>query len=248
MILGVCRRILGDDHAAEDAFQATFLVLVRRARMVPWRESLGGWLHGTARRVALRARRAAGVSRLIQQQSAGSRRPLADPDPSEAAAARGAAPRAGPGTPGSAGQAAGAAGVVRPGRQDARTGCPRAGLAERLPGQAAQRRPRAVTGATPAPWRGPGGQYGARSHGRPVGRAGRRSAAGGARRRLDGGDGPGERCGEGDVAGENDDGDGAGYDTARGGDRRRRRRVPRLGGAGRRAGPGAKPTSASRGE
>ncbi len=88
MILGVCRRILGDDHAAEDAFQATFLVLVRRARMVPWRESLGGWLHGTARRVALRARRAAGVSRLIQQQSAGSRRPLADPDPSEAAAAR----------------------------------------------------------------------------------------------------------------------------------------------------------------
>ena len=88
MVLGVCRRILGDAHAAEDAFQATFLVLVRRARAVPWRESLGGWLHGTARRVALRARRAAGVSRLIAAGSAGSRRPLADPDPAEEAATR----------------------------------------------------------------------------------------------------------------------------------------------------------------
>ena len=93
MILGVCRRVLGDAHAAEDAFQATFLILVRRARAVPWRESLGGWLHGTARRVALRARRAAGVSRLVRHQQrrctpAGSRRPLADRDPSEEAAAR----------------------------------------------------------------------------------------------------------------------------------------------------------------
>ncbi|HVS37510.1 MAG TPA: sigma-70 family RNA polymerase sigma factor, partial [Gemmataceae bacterium] len=88
MIWGVCRRILGDAHAAEDAIQATFLVLVRRARSVPWRESLGGWLHGTARRVALRARRAAGVSRLIPAQSAGISRPLAGADPSEEAASR----------------------------------------------------------------------------------------------------------------------------------------------------------------
>jgi RNA polymerase sigma factor (sigma-70 family) len=56
MVFGVCRRILGDDHAADDAFQATFLVLVRRAGVIRRRESLGPWLHGVARRVALRAR------------------------------------------------------------------------------------------------------------------------------------------------------------------------------------------------
>ena len=91
MVLGVCRRILGDAHAAEDAFQATFLVLVRRARAVPWRESLGGWLHGTARRVALRVRRAAGERRGVSPPVRNRRpyaAPLADPDPSEEAAAR----------------------------------------------------------------------------------------------------------------------------------------------------------------
>jgi RNA polymerase sigma factor (sigma-70 family) len=56
MVLGVCRRILGDDHAADDAFQATFLVLVRRASVIRRRESLGPWLHGVARSVALRAK------------------------------------------------------------------------------------------------------------------------------------------------------------------------------------------------
>jgi RNA polymerase sigma factor (sigma-70 family) len=59
MVLGVCRRILRDIHAADDSFQVTFLLLVRRAREIRRRESLGPWLHGVARRVALRARAAA---------------------------------------------------------------------------------------------------------------------------------------------------------------------------------------------
>jgi RNA polymerase sigma factor (sigma-70 family) len=56
MVLGVCRRILRDDHAAEDAFQAVFLLLARKARSVNVDDSLGRWLHGVTRRVAARAR------------------------------------------------------------------------------------------------------------------------------------------------------------------------------------------------
>jgi RNA polymerase sigma factor (sigma-70 family) len=56
MVLGVCRRILRHEHDIEDAFQATFLVLVRRAGSIRDAGRLGPWLHGVARRVALRAR------------------------------------------------------------------------------------------------------------------------------------------------------------------------------------------------
>jgi RNA polymerase sigma factor (sigma-70 family) len=56
MVLGVCRRALRDANDVEDAFQATFLVLVRRAGAIRRREQLGPWLYGVARRVATRAR------------------------------------------------------------------------------------------------------------------------------------------------------------------------------------------------
>ncbi len=59
MVLRVCRQILARDEDAEDAAQATFLVLARRARSISRRESVACWLHGVALRVAAKARTAA---------------------------------------------------------------------------------------------------------------------------------------------------------------------------------------------
>ena len=56
MVLGVCRQLLGDHHHAEDAFQAVFLVLARKARSLREPELLGNWLYGVSLRTARKAR------------------------------------------------------------------------------------------------------------------------------------------------------------------------------------------------
>ena len=70
MVLGVCRRVLSDPHDVEDAFQATFLVLVRKAHSLRRRDLLGNWLYGVAHRVAVRARANAARRRTRERSGA----------------------------------------------------------------------------------------------------------------------------------------------------------------------------------
>jgi RNA polymerase sigma factor (sigma-70 family) len=80
MVLGVCRRILRDPHDAADAFQATFLILIRKANSVRVTDSLGRWLYGVSRRVALQAR-AASVRRSSREVSGSEALAVSAPEP-----------------------------------------------------------------------------------------------------------------------------------------------------------------------
>jgi len=71
MVLGVCRRILGDEHAAEDAFQTTFLVLVKKAGALRNCNLLTNWLYGVALRVASKERAKGARRRSVERFAAG---------------------------------------------------------------------------------------------------------------------------------------------------------------------------------
>src|SRR5262249_39553350 len=81
MVLGVCRRVLRNEADAEDAFQATFLVLVKKAASIRPRGMVGNWLYGVAHTTALKAR-AMRTRRLAKEREAAAR-----PKPEAAAGA-----------------------------------------------------------------------------------------------------------------------------------------------------------------
>ena len=79
MVFRVCREVLRDPHEAQDAFQATFLILARKSASIRRRDSLGPWLHGVALRVSACAKSASARRRTHERRRAESTTPSFDP-------------------------------------------------------------------------------------------------------------------------------------------------------------------------
>src|SRR5438046_639289 len=88
MVLGVCRRVLGDAHAAEDAAQATWLALARKSPALRRPQALAAWLHGTARQLALNIRRGDERRRQVEARNAQAAPTIPQSDPLDVLTAR----------------------------------------------------------------------------------------------------------------------------------------------------------------
>jgi RNA polymerase sigma factor (sigma-70 family) len=85
LVMGVCRRVLDDPADMDDAFQGTFLVLVRKAGTLSKPELLGNWLYGVAYRVARKVRTVAAVRRQIEMRGAAMRPTITESGPESTA-------------------------------------------------------------------------------------------------------------------------------------------------------------------
>jgi RNA polymerase sigma factor (sigma-70 family) len=88
MVWGVCRRLLRHDQEAENVFQATFLVFVRKAASIGKRQAVGSWLHKVAYRMALEARARAVRRPAVERRGADGAAASVQASPADAAARR----------------------------------------------------------------------------------------------------------------------------------------------------------------